>query len=143
MSTAKFAYNNSINHSTSKSPFQIVNGYSLRTPIDLVPLPRHMHVSEPAENFAKHIHDLQVEIMQKISQKNEEYKLVADVHRRSKEFNVGEYVMIRIRPERIPKRFQKNFMQEPWALIPSFVNWDLMHIFFICLMTWISTLFSM
>ena len=47
------------------------------------------------------------------------------MHRRSKEFNVGDYVMVCIRPERISKTFQKNFMQDPWALILSFVNWDL------------------
>ena len=33
--------------------------------------------------------------------------LAVDVHRRSKEFNVGKYVMVRIRPERIPKTFSK------------------------------------
>ena len=103
-----------------------------------------MRVSEPAENFAKHIHDLDAEIRRKISLSNEEYKLAADVHRRSNEFNVGDYVMVRIRPERIPKPFsKKNFMQDPWALILSFVKWDLMHIFLICLMTWILALFSM
>ena len=90
-----------------KSPFQIVNGYSPCTPIDLVPLPPHMRVSEPVENIAKHINDLHAEIRRKISLNNEEYKLVVDVHRRSKEFNVGEYVMARIRPERIPKTFSK------------------------------------
>ena len=74
------------------------------------------------KNFAKLIHDLHAEIRRKISLNNEEYKLVADVHRRSKEFNVGEYVMVRIHPERIPKTFPKNFMQEPWALILSFIN---------------------
>ena len=62
LSTAKFAYNNSINRSTYKSPFQIVNGYSPRTPINLVPLPPHMRVSEPVENFVEHIHDLHAEI---------------------------------------------------------------------------------
>ena len=62
LSTAEFGYNNSVNRSTGKSPFQIVNGYSPRTPIDLVPLPPHMRVSEPAENFAKHIHDLHAKI---------------------------------------------------------------------------------
>ena len=76
-------------------------------------LPPNMHVSEPTENFAKHIHDLHIEIRQMISLSNEEYKSVADVNRRCKEFNVGEYVMVRIRPERIPKTFKKNFMQEP------------------------------
>ena len=110
LSTTEFAYNNSVNRSTGKSPFQIVNGYSPRTPIDLVPLTPHMRVSELAENFAKHIHDLHAEIRRKISLSNEEYKLAADVHRRSKQFNVGDHVMVRIRPERIPKTFSKQFM---------------------------------
>ena len=93
LSTIEFSCNNSVNRSTGKSPFQIVNGYSPRTPIDLVPLPPHMRVSEPVENFAKHIHDLHAEIRRKFSLSNEEYKLAADVHHRSKEFNVGDYVM--------------------------------------------------
>ena len=50
LSTTEFTYNNSINCSTGKSPFQIVNGYSPCTPIDLIPLPPHMRVSELAEN---------------------------------------------------------------------------------------------
>ena len=66
-----------------------------------------MLVSEPAENFTKHIHDLHAEIRRKISLSNEEYKLATDVHRRSKEFNVGDYVMVRISSERIPKTFSK------------------------------------
>ena len=107
LSTTEFAYNNSVNRSTGKSPFQIVNGYSPRTPIDLVPLPPHMRIFEPTENFAKHIHDLHAEIRRKISLSNEEYKLATDVHRRSKEFNVGDYVMVRIHSERIPKTFSK------------------------------------
>ena len=139
LSIAKFAYNISINRSTGKSLFQIVNDYSPRTLIDLVPLPPPMRVSEPTENFAKHIHDLHVEIRRNISLRNEEYKLTTDVHHRSKEFNAGEYVMVRICTERIPK----NFMQELWALILSFVNWDLKHIFLISLMTWILAMFPM
>ena len=118
--TAEFAYNNPVNCSTGKSPFQIVNGYSPRTPIDLVPLPPHMRISEPAENFAKHIHDLHAEIRRKISLSNEEYKLAADVHRRSKEFNVGGYVMVRIRSERIPKTFSKKLyarVMSPYSII--------------------------
>ena len=120
LSTAVFAYKNSVNHSTGQSPFQIFNGYSPHTPIDLVPLPPHMRVSEPTENFAKHIHDLHAEIRRKISPSNEEYKLDADVHRRSKEFNVGDYVMVRICPERIPKTFSKKLYTRaigPYSII--------------------------
>ena len=85
-----------------------------------VPLPPHMHVSEPVENFTKHIHDLHAEIRRKISLSNEEYKLAADVHLRSKEFNVGEYVMVHIRLERIPKRFSKKLYARaisPYSII--------------------------
>ena len=120
LSTAEFAYKNYVNHSTGKSPFQIVNGYSPRIPIDLDPLPPHMRVSEPVENFAKHIHDLHVEIRQKIFLSNEESKLVVDVHRRSKEYNIDEYVMVCIHPERIPKTFSKKLFARamcPYSII--------------------------
>ena len=52
-STAEFAYNNFVNRLTGQSPFEIVNGYSPLTPIDLVPLSSHMRVFEFAKNFAK------------------------------------------------------------------------------------------
>ena len=120
MSTAELAYNNSVIRSIGKSPFQIVNGHSPHTPIDPVPLPPHMCVSEPAKNFAKHIHDLHAEIWRKISISNEEYKLVVDVHRRSKEFNVGDYVMVHIHLERIPKTFSKKLYARamgPYSII--------------------------
>ena len=103
-----------------KSHFQIVNGYSPRTPIDLVALPPHMRVSELIENFAKHIHDLHAKIRQKISLSNEEYKLATNIHRRYKEFNVGEYVMVHIRPKRIPKTFSKKLYARamgPYSII--------------------------
>ena len=120
MSTAKFAYNNYVNCSTGKNNFQIVNGYSPHIPIDLVPLPRHMRVSKLAKNLAKQIYDLHVEIRRKISLSNEEYKLTADVHRRFNEFNVGEYVTVRIHLERIPKTFSKKLYaraMNPYSII--------------------------
>ena len=116
MSTVEFSYNNSINRSTGKSHFQIVNGYSPHIPIDLVPLPPHMRVCKPTKNFAKHIHDLHAEIRRKIFLSNEKYKLTTDVHRRSKEFNVCEYVMVHICPERIPKTFSKKLYARAMGL---------------------------
>ena len=74
-------------------------------------------VSEPVENFAKHIYTM---TGQKISLSNEEYKLAADVHHISKEFNVGEYVMVRICLERIPKTFSKKLYaraMDPYPII--------------------------
>ena len=72
------------------------------------------------KNFVKHIHDLHAEIRRKISISNKEYKIVVDVHRISKEFNVGDYVIVRIRPERIPKMFSKKLyarVMGPYSII--------------------------
>ena len=85
-----------------------------------IPLPPHMRVFELIENFAKHIHDLHAEIRRNIFLSNEEYKLTANVHHRYKEFSVGEYVMVRIRPERIPKTFSKKLYARamgPYSII--------------------------
>ena len=49
---AEFAYNNSTNRSTGMSPFEIVHGYKLRKPSNLIPLPQHAKVSVSAESFA-------------------------------------------------------------------------------------------
>ena len=101
--TAEFAYNNSVNRSTGKSPFEIVHGSTPRQPIDLMPIPLHTRTSESAESFAHHIHELHAEIRRKLALSTEQYKLSANTHRRFQSFNEGDFVMARIRPERFPK----------------------------------------
>jgi len=98
--TAQFAYNSSINGSISMSPFEVVHGYKPRKLLDLLPMSLHARVSESAESFARRIQDLHIEITKQIQTSNAQYKLQADLHRQHNEFNVGDYVMIRIRPER-------------------------------------------
>ena len=53
---AQFAYNTSVNRSTNSSKFEIVTGYKLRKPIDLL-LPIVDWPSALAELFAQHLHD--------------------------------------------------------------------------------------
>jgi len=45
---------------------------------------------------------LHKEISKKIEESNAQYKSYVDLHRRQLEFNEGDHVMIRIRPERFP-----------------------------------------
>ena len=56
---------------------------------------------------ARHIHDLYNEIRKKIQVSNYQYKIHADTHQRHAEFQVGDYVMIRIRPKWFPFRTVK------------------------------------
>jgi len=104
----EFAYNNNVNGSTGKSPFEVVHGYSLRTLVDLIPPPPNARVSQLASTFAQHIH---VEIRRKIALSNDTYKLSADVHRRAVNFAMGDFVMARIQLE----SFLKNSLNKLYA----------------------------
>ena len=79
-----------------------MHGYTPRKPLDLLPMSAHVRISESAEAFARHIHDLHNEIRKKNQGSNSQYKIHADTHRHQAEFQVGDYVMIRIRPEWFP-----------------------------------------
>ena len=97
---AEFVYNSSVNRSTGLSPFKVVHGYRPRKLVDLIPLPEHARISKSTSSFAEHIRSLHKEISDKINLSNQVYKYLAYFYRRVKEFNEGDYVMIRIRPER-------------------------------------------
>ena len=103
LSTAEFAYNSSINITIGMSPFEVGHGYQLRQPIDLILMaPHHTRMFESVASFVSHIHDLHKEISNQIQKNNANYKAYADLHRKAHEFSVGDYVMVRIRPERYP-----------------------------------------
>ncbi|KAJ0969778.1 hypothetical protein J5N97_022655 [Dioscorea zingiberensis] len=82
---------------TGKSHFQIVNGLTPRQPIDLIPLPSDSRPSASADSFAQHIFDLHAETLS-----NASYKFAVDTHRRTKDFNEGDYVLVRVLSERFP-----------------------------------------
>jgi hypothetical protein len=84
------------------SSFEVVHGYKPRKPLYLLPMSLHTTVSELTESFARKIQDLHVEIFKQIHVINVQYKLRADLHRQHNEFNVGDYVMIRIKPRWFP-----------------------------------------
>ena len=64
-------------------------------------------MSESAEAFARHVHDLHKDISNHIHSSNTRYKVQVDSRRRHLEFAVGDYIMIRIRPERFPSETVK------------------------------------
>ena len=69
---AEFAYNNSINRSTGKSPFQIVYGSSPRTAPELRKIKQGERTSAQAEEFAEHIKRLHEEVQAHITKMNQE-----------------------------------------------------------------------
>ena len=67
---AQLAYNSSVNRIIGASPFEVVHGYTPRKLLDILPMSPHVRISESAEAFAQHIHDLHNEIRKKIQVTN-------------------------------------------------------------------------
>ena len=97
---AEFAYNSSTHRTTSMSPFEVAHGLAPCKPLDLVPLDPHVRVSEDGVAYAQHISQLHQDIYDRIQSQNVLYKQAADRHRRPRIFQVGDQVMVRMRPER-------------------------------------------
>ncbi|PON61467.1 hypothetical protein PanWU01x14_145870 [Parasponia andersonii] len=82
------------------TPFSIVYTKTPNHTVDLLILP--ISKSRVAENLADRITKTLVEVKTKLEEANAKYKLDADKHRRSKNFNVGDLVMVHLRKERFP-----------------------------------------
>ena len=102
LAQAEFAYNQSQNRTTGRSPFQIVYGRNPITPLDLVPIPITEHFSSDGEEQAKRIRELHEQVRQRIIQQNDKYKLRADRRRKKVVFQEGDLVWIHLRKERFP-----------------------------------------
>jgi hypothetical protein len=100
---AEFVYNDSVNRSTGKSPFQIVYGHKPRGVSDLRESEPTATSSASAEEFAEAMKELHSKVKQWLIDSNQEYKRRVDQHRRQLQFEVGDLVLAHLRKERFPR----------------------------------------
>jgi hypothetical protein len=96
---AEFAYNDSVNRSTGKSPFQILYGTQPRGVSELKELEQAETSSASAKQFAEAMQELQTEVKQRLQKSNQEYKCRADQRKRQLQFEVGDMVLAHLRKE--------------------------------------------
>ena len=97
---AEFVYNASEHHATGYSPFCITTGKDPNLPVDLLPLSTPGAYSTEAVTFATYLTALHQQVRNKLIEYTNKVKTSVDEHRRSREFQEGDMVMIRLRPER-------------------------------------------
>jgi hypothetical protein len=100
---AEFAYNDSVNRSTGKSPFQILYGTQPRGVYELREPEQAETSSARAEEFAEAMKELHTEVKQRLQKMNQEYMRRADQRRRQLQFEVGDMVLAHLRKERFPR----------------------------------------
>jgi hypothetical protein len=100
---AEFAYNDLVNRSTGKSPFQILYGTQLRGVSELRESEQNETSSARAEEFAETMQELHAQVKQRLMKANQEYKRRADQRKRQLQFEFGDMVLAHLRKERFPK----------------------------------------
>jgi hypothetical protein len=103
LAQAEFAYNDLVNRSIRKSPFQIVYGMNLMGVSKLIDLEKSEFRSVGAEDFTAEMKELHNQIKEQLKRSNNEYKCRADQHRRKIQFEVGDQALAHLRKERFPR----------------------------------------
>ena len=96
---AEFAYNASSHRATGYSPFQVNTGRNPNLRVDLVPLPSLKASSTEAVNYATDLTEIHHQAKERITAYNSKIKGTVDARRRFLAYQVGDMVMIRLRPE--------------------------------------------
>ena len=102
LAQAEFAYNNSINKSTGKTPFEIVIGMHPRGISNLRDVSGEEKRSATGEEFVDFMESLHKEVKLRLEQSNPKYKENADQSRRHHDFQVGDEVIVHLKKGRFP-----------------------------------------
>ena len=97
---AECTYHPSSDHTSGVSPVEIAHGLAPHRPLDIVPLDPHVRVYRVRVAFAQHVSQLHQDIHDRVLSQYASYKQAADLHCRPRVFQVGDQVMVRLRPER-------------------------------------------
>ena len=98
----EFAYNRAMHTTTSYSPFEVVYGFNLATPLDLMPLPVNERDSLDGKKKVELVKSIHEKVRLQIEKKNEQYACQANKGRRRVTFEPGDWVWIHMRKERFP-----------------------------------------
>jgi translation initiation factor IF-1 len=95
----EFAYNRSVHSTTKVSPFQVVDGFNPRAPIDLLPLPPSETTYFDASQRSEFILKMNETTKLNIEKMNEKYHIAASKGRKEVKLEPGDLVWLHLRKE--------------------------------------------
>lgn len=101
ISQAEYAYNDSVNRTTGRSPFEVVYGRHPRGVCELRDLGSLEMKSGQAEDFTQTIKEVKEQVKKAILESTQKLKAKVDEKRREVQFKVGDYVMVHLSKARM------------------------------------------
>jgi len=89
---AEFAINNSVNHSTGCTPFEVVYGFRTNAPLDIISLPSSPRPSEVVLDFSNYMRDVHEECKWRLTTHTSSYAAVANAKCKDRQFHAGDMV---------------------------------------------------
>ena len=102
LSFVRFAYNRVIHSTTYWAPLEVVCGFNLLTPLDLLRIPSNIVVSEATTSKADLIKTLHREMKKRIEKQN--FKVASRSNKEEIIFQPSDWVWIHFRKERFPSQ---------------------------------------
>lgn len=98
---AEYAYNDTINRSTGKSPFEVVYGLHPRGICELRELKNGTQGSGYAEDFAQSMKEVHETVRKTLLDNTEKLKQKLDASKREVQFQAGDLVMVHLNKQRL------------------------------------------
>lgn len=112
LAQAEFAYNDSVNRSTGRTPSQIVYGVHPRGVLELRSIADMEKPSALANDFVTAMKDIHEQGKYKLQHTTKKYKEYADRKRRELHFQIGDLVMVHLKKERMPRGSHTKLMMK-------------------------------
>ena len=109
----EFAYNRSVHSATKHSPFEVVYGFNLTTPLDLAPIPISEKSCIHRAKNAQMVKNMHKKVREQIKKKNKAYERLTNKRRKQVLFKSEDLVSIHLLKERFPNQRKSKMM--PWA----------------------------
>ncbi|KZV49822.1 hypothetical protein F511_44744 [Dorcoceras hygrometricum] len=100
----EFAYNRSVHSTTGFSPFEIVYGFNILTPMDLLSLPMSERLNLDGKKKAEYVRTLHEKVRANIEKKIQQYTRQANKGKKKVTFEPGDWVWLHFRKERLPEK---------------------------------------
>ena len=88
--------------STGCAPFEVVYGVRPNTPLDIYSLPLPPRPNEAALDFSSYMRHLHDECKRRLTVNTTSYAVATNSHHKDRQFNEGDMVLVRLKPERFP-----------------------------------------